>query len=197
LAELSLPSLSLDLQSLQQQAVERRSDVAALTERIRAYQEKAKAIRAEGKPQVELGVQYAYQENRFRDPQALSSATLGVEWTPLDGGRRRHEAAAWLAKSTSLARLRDDTIQRIHAQVRNAALGVQEATRRVELLRCTLVHAEENLRLAEQRYAAGAGTNTEVLDAVAHRSHTIRGFHSARYDAALSSYRLGHALGKL
>ena len=49
---------------------------------------------AENRPQIELRGEHAFEENRFRSPEGITSVGVGLSWNVLDFGRNRHEAAA-------------------------------------------------------------------------------------------------------
>jgi outer membrane protein TolC len=51
--------------------------------------------------------------------------------------------------------------------------------------------------VTRNRYRAGTGTNTEVLDADALRVRAYFNVYSARYDAVLAGWRLRRATGSL
>jgi outer membrane protein TolC len=61
----------------------------------------------------------------------------------------------------------------------------------------SLAQADENLRVARDRYRNGVGTHTEVLDAEALRSLTDSNHLNAHYDLHLARLRLKKAVGEL
>src|SRR5690606_41108094 len=122
---------------------------------------------------------------------------VDLQWSAFDGGRARHRASALSLESQALERQRDDLESLIALEVRQAWLTRDETERRVAVTLRALEQAEENLRVARDRYRNGEGTNTEVLDAEVDRTTSLDNFNAARHDAALARYRLAYASGVL
>jgi outer membrane protein TolC len=114
-----------------------------------------------------------------------------------DSGRTRNRAEATARQADSIIRRRRDFASVIDLQVRSAWLDYQEATRRQDVTMLAVEQAEENLRVARDRYRAGAGTNTEVLDAETLRALSRNNHDNAHFDTALSRLRLARATGRL
>jgi outer membrane protein len=197
LAELPEEVEARDVEILTARALRARPELARLTRQIETLRHQAGSLRAQGGPQVELMGQYAFQENRFQTPEGITSVGVGLHWNLFDAGRSCHEARAASAQAEALARLRADAESTIRLEVRRAWLDIQETERRVAVTREALQQAEENLRVARERYAAGAGTNTEVLDAETLRTRTYQNHYNATYEVALARLRLRHATGQL
>jgi len=186
-----------DLTALTGRARRNRAEIARLAARAKALRHQAAAARAGSWPQVQLRGEYTYEENRFLEPEGIAAAGVGVDWKLFDGGRDRHRAAALSQKAEALLRMQADLESRIGLEVRQAWLDVQETRRRVQVTRQAVQQADENLRVSRQRYALGAGTNTEVLDAEALRTETYRNHHAATYELLLAVLRLRRATGDL
>ena len=63
--------------------------------------------------------------------------------------------------------------------------------------RQTTAQADENLRVARDRYQHQVGTNTEVLDAETLRIQAYTNFYDSTYQAVLTGLRLRRAVGTL
>jgi outer membrane protein TolC len=197
LAEPDAPPPAGEVEALTAQALRQRPELAASGEQARALRHQAAAERAAGYPQLELGLGQSYEENRYRDPETLRSANLGLRWELYDGGVIRHRAAASARRAEALAEERADLESRVRLQVREAWLDAHETGRRVPVTREGVEQSEENLRVARARYREGLGTHTEVLDAESQRTLSYTNYYSAVYDAALAGLRLRHAVGEL
>ena len=57
--------------------------------------------------------------------------------------------------------------------------------------------ADENLRIARERYTAGLGTQTQLLQAESLRVQALRNRDDASLDAGLAQLRLARAVGAL
>jgi outer membrane protein TolC len=197
LTELAPESMEADVESLTDRALTLRPSLERLGRQIQSLQEQAYSVRAKNGPQVFVRGEYVYEENRYRSPEGVVAAGVGVTWNLFDGGRNSYEACALLQRAESLVRLKADRESRIGLEVRGAWLNVQEAHQRLEVTPEAIGQAEENLRVARTRYAQSMGTNTEVLDAQTLRTQAFRDHHNATCDAVLAVLRLRYATGEL
>lgn len=111
--------------------------------------------------------------------------------------RDEAEMAFKAAQANALARLRADATTRITLQVRKTWLDARETQQRIDVTSKAIDQAEENVRVAGNRYEKGQGTNTEVLDAETLRTLSHGNYFNAVYDAVLAVFRLRRAVGTL
>jgi outer membrane protein TolC len=189
--------LPADLAPLVQRALERRTELAALGEQAKAYGQLAKVERARVLPQVSVTGGYNYLENQFLDDETFAMAGVGVQWALFDGGQSRKRAAALERNRRATEQQRDDVESMIALQVRQAWLGVDETRKRVQVTADAVDQAEENLRIARERYGAGLGTQTQLLEAETLRVQALTNRDNAVLDASLARLRLARAVGSL
>jgi outer membrane protein len=67
----------------------------------------------------------------------------------------------------------------------------------VEVSADAVEQAEENLRIARERYGAGLGTQTQLLEAETLRVQALTNRDNAVLDAALARLRLARSVGSL
>jgi len=190
----SLPS---ELAALVQLGSGRRTELAALREQATAYGQLARVERSRVLPQVSVSGGYNYLENQFLDDQEFAMAGVGVQWALFDGGQARKRAAAMERNRRAAEQQRADAESLIALQVRQAWLGVDEAGKRVQVSADAVEQAEENLRIARERYGAGLGTQTQLLEAETLRVQARSNRDNAVLDAALARLRLARAVGSL
>lgn len=190
-------ALPNDLDALVAMARERRTELAALGEQAQAYGQMAKMERARVLPQVSLTGAYNYLENQFLNDDAVMSAGVGVQWALFDGGQARKRAAALERTRRATLEQREDTESMIVLQVRQAWLGSEETRQRVRVTADAVAQAEENLRIARERYGAGLGTQTQLLEAESLRVQANTNRDNAELDAGLAQLRLARAVGAL
>ena len=159
--------------------------------------EQAASLRAKNAPQVGLFGGYVYQRDQYVDPDGVGVLVLGVEWTPIDCGRISHQASALSERAESVLRLRCDAETMIALEVRQRWLELQTARERVDGTRRATAQADENVRVARDRYQQQVGTNTEVLDAETLRVQTYTNFFNSTYESVLTELRLRRAVGNL
>jgi outer membrane protein TolC len=190
-------SLPQDLATLVQLATERRTELAALGEQAKAYAQLAKVERSRVLPQISVSGGYNYLENQFLDDEEFAMAGVGVQWALFDGGQSRKRAAAMERNRRATEDQRADAESLVALQVRQAWLGADEARRRVEVTGDAVEQAEENLRIARERYGAGLGTQTQLLEAETLRVQALTNRDNAVLDASLARLRLARAVGSL
>jgi outer membrane protein len=140
---------------------------------------------------------YQYLQNQFLDDETVGMAGVGVQWSLFDGGKSRKRAAALDRTRHATEQQRADVESLIALQVRQAWLERQEARQRVEVAAHAAEQADENLRIAQERYTAGLGTQTQLLEAETFRVQALRNRDDAALDAQLSHLRLARAAGML
>jgi outer membrane protein len=185
------------LDSLTVLAAAQRSEPRRLEAAAVALEAQAQSTQATTRPQLAMTGGYTRLENRFLNRDDFWTLGLGMRWSPFDGGRTRGRAESLALQSTAVRRQQRDLESMIEFEVRQAWLMRDEAAQRVAVTERAVEQADENLRVARDRYRNGEGTNTEVLDAEALRNMSLDNFNSARYDAALARYRLAYSVGLL
>ncbi len=178
-------------------ALQCRPELAELACRAQALLHQASAVRADALPQLGFVARHDYLENRFVDPQGITSAAIGAEWSLYQGGRRYHQAAALQADAETLCRLRRDLERQIVLEIRQAKLACETSQQHVEVCRQAIAHAEENYRVMAERYRDLLATHADVLAAEAARRQAYIDYHHARYDAHWARIRLLAASGRL
>jgi outer membrane protein TolC len=195
---LAVPAeLSQDLPALLEQAKSRRTELAAFEAQAEAYGQLARTERSRVLPQIALSGGYQYLENQFLDDETVGMAGIGVQWALFDGGQSRKRAAALDRNRRATEQQRADVSSQIELQVRQAYLGIQESRQRVIVTAQAAEQADENLRIARERYTAGLGTQTQLLQAETLRVQALRNRDDASLDAGLAQLRLARAVGAL
>ncbi len=166
--------MSQDLPALVEQAKSRRAELAAFDAQAEAYGQLARTERSRVLPQVALSGGYQYLENQFLDDETVGMAGIGVQWALFDGGQSRKRAAALDRNRRATEQQRADASSQIELQVRQAYLGIQESRQRVIVTAQAAEQADENLRIARERYTAGLGTQTQLLQAETLRVQALR-----------------------
>ena len=189
--------LSQDLPALVEQARSRRTELAAFDAQAEAYGQLARTERSRVLPQVALSGGYQYLENQFLDDETVGMAGIGVQWAMFDGGQSRKRAAALDRNRRATEQQRADASSQIELQVRQAYLGIQESRQRVIVTAQAVEQADENLRIARERYTSGLGTQTQLLEAETLRVRALTNRDDATLDAGLAQLRLARAVGAL
>lgn len=186
-----------DLATLGARALRLRPELALLGARAEAGDQEAEMEHAARRPQVGLSAALLHEDNRYRVGQDVAQVAIGVQWDLFDGGIQRQRADAATARARAARERQADGASRVELEVRREWLSAEEAAQRLATTSAAVAQADENLRVARDRYRNGVGTHTEVLDAEALRSLTDHNHLNAHYDLHLARYRLKRAVGEL
>jgi outer membrane protein len=197
LAELRDDGQVQNVDELTATALQLRPELAGLSAQACSLRDQADGVRAKRAPQVGLKGGYLYQQNQYIDPNGVALLFLDVQWNAIDSGRTRNQAAALTEKAEALIRLRRDGESMIALDVRQKWLDLQTSRARVEVARQAIAQADENLRVASDRYREQVGTNTEVLDAETLLLQSYTNFYNSSYETVLAGLRLHRAVGDL
>ena len=178
-------------------ALAQRPELAALSQQNAALHAQARSVRAEQLPAVALSGGRYYLHEPALDDESYWSVAVSLRWTLFDGGQIASRAHALDRQAEASDDLRRDAETRIRLQVRQAWLDVEEARQRIAVADQARAQADENLRVARDRYTSGVGTNTEVLDAETLRVRSQTNYDNALYDNVFALERLRRASGDL
>jgi outer membrane protein TolC len=186
-----------DLESLILLASQERDELAALQAQANSLRERSTAVRAQSKPRFALTGGYVYMQNAFLDADQFWMAGVSFQWNPFNGGRIRDRAAALDRQAVATTYTRSDLATSISLQVRRAWNDRQETQARIPVADAAVEQAIENLRVVQNRYAAGSSANIEVLDAESLRQQALNNRDNARYELVLAKLRLARAVESL
>lgn len=195
--ELSPGGEAAPLPQLTSEALATRAELRALQQQDHALRQQAVSARGEQWPQLAVSGGRYYVEDRNLANDGFWAVGIGVSWSLFDGGIARRKARALDDEAAAAADTRQDAESLIRLQVRQCWLDIGETRQRIEVAAAALDQAEENLRVARDRYTSGVGTNTEVLDAEALRHKSETNHIDAIYDNVLAQLRLRRAIGTL
>lgn len=197
LSDLQDNGAEMNCEALTAEAMQRRPELEVINAQACALQKQAASERAKYGPQVQVQGGYLYQDNEYVQPNGIGGVLLGVQWNAIDMGRASNTANALEEKAAALRRMRRDAESMIALEVRKRWLELATARQRVEVARQATAQADENLRVARDRYQNQVGTNTEVLDAETLRVQAYTNLFDNSYQAVLAGLRLGRAVGSL
>ena len=187
-----LPNTTLE--NLNQNALAQRPELVVLTQQIQSLNEQMQAMKANLMPQVALNGGYQYQQNRYQAYEGLWQANVGVDWKLFDGSTG-HKGEALQKQALALQEQREELSGQILLQVRGAWLDTQETKQRLDVAKQTILQADENLKVTNDRYQQGLATHTDVIQAEDLRTKTHNNLNNASYDFAFANLKLQRATG--
>ena len=120
---------------------------------------------------------------------------VGVSMNVFDSGVTKSNVASAKADlMTAKESYRQDT-DNVELDVRNCYNTLREAEKRISTTQVAVAKAEEDYHIAQVRYEAGVGTNTDVLDAQVALVQARNNFNSSLYDYNLAKVALDTAMG--
>jgi len=129
-------------------------------------------------------------------PDPWWTASVGMQWQVFEWGKTRY---AYEQARQNLVALRQETAKLrldVSYEVKALHLKLQEASTRIAVTRKALEEAREAFRIAQARYQAQVGTNTQVLDEQARLTRAETGLTDALADYQLAMARLFVAMGQ-
>ena len=155
-----------DLQQYVENARKQRPDLVALEKQVAAADAAVTAAHAERRPSLGANGAITYSPNSQNwSPEPAWSAGLSLTWALWDGGRSAADVRVANANMISAEAQRDSllvtltsTIEQFRTQILSNRASVASSTEAVKA-------AQEELKLAEARYAQGLGSQIELADA--------------------------------
>jgi outer membrane protein TolC len=120
----------------------------------------------------------------FKDAENWS--VMGVaHWNFWEWGKTKFRVDASKTKENQALDVQKDLQDQIALEINHAYLNLQEAEKQIAVSKKVIEQAEENFRIAEERYKERVGTSTEVLDA-----QTLLTRAKSEYANALGNYNI-------
>jgi len=153
------------------------------------------AARAEFGPNLSLVASYNREGSDFPD---INNGYAGFALSiPIYTGgivrARVGEAKAVVEQEKSTT---DLISQRMTLAVRSAVLSTQDAANRLAATRKSVEQAQEALNIAQQKYAVGLGSTTEVIDTQVALAQAQTNYAQALYDGKVAVAALNLAIGR-
>ena len=191
-----------EIEPLVDQALAARPERAALAARGAAADAAAGAEHGARLPQVAVTGNYNYAKpNRdLVPPEAVWDQTwdvgVGVSISVLDGGRRAANEARARAQADAVREQLRDLDLAIRLEVTQRTLAWRTAEAQLTVAGRGLESAQENRRVAAERYRAGVIPSSELLDAEIALERAALAQTSARSELHLAAAALDRAVGR-
>ena len=179
-------------------AAEHRPELEQAKLRVKSAEGALLVARSGYQPQVGLSGTHTLGKNKNwpGDGKTNWKVGIGVSMNVFDSGvtySKIHAAKENLAKAEAQYR---DAVDGINLDVRSKYLSLREAEKRIHTTDVAVERAEEDYRIAQLRYQAGVGTNTDVMDASVALTQAKTNYLQALYDYNTSKTDLKTAIGE-
>jgi outer membrane protein len=191
------PPLTLTAPEAGKLAAEGRPELQAARMRAEQAERGQDVARAQMYPNVNAVGTYQRNDGQaFTPPNAwFVGATLS--WDVWDWGKARADVREAGAKARQASIGADALADQIAFDAQRRLTDARTAYETLDVARAAQVAAEEAYRIQSVRYAQGAATTTDVLDAETDVSRARSNYAQARYDYYLAQASLARAIGRL
>jgi Outer membrane protein len=169
LGELEYTPVSYDLHDAIQQARANRPELKRLAKIELAQEAGVNVAKAGYRPDLAIVGGYEFRKNNFsnRFKESLDGWTIGLQsnWAIFDGRATAGRVAQARSRLNQARLLSEEASLAVEVEVRRAHSSLLEAAELAEAATKVVAQAEEALRLADSRYAAGTATQLDVLEA--------------------------------
>ncbi len=145
---------------------------------------------------VRKGDEWTVDGSDYEDAEDWSFIA-GLEWTFWEWGRTFYDTSEKKVRVKQSKEIEKQVREAVALEINNAFLDLRVAEKNIPVTQTTIDQAEENLRMASERYKEQVTTNTEVLDAQTLLSQAQDNYYNALYDYNISLAQLKAAMGLL
>ena len=161
--------------------------------------EQVTIARSYDKPRLEANAGYELRNSRLTDDLSKEANGwyfgLSGSWNIFDSGATQGKIIQAQSKLGTARVRQQDALQQVELDVHRAFARVREAKELIASQLKTVEQADEALRLAKERLAAGAGTQLDVLDARVALTRARTTELQARYDYNVAVAEFDRATG--
>ncbi len=177
-------------------AGDNRPEIAQAVKRVSAAKSEIQAARAGYIPQININAAHGWDKDKFPgDEKASWSIGATVNFNIFDSNTTRGSVDAAQGTLTQREAQYRQTRDGVFLEVRSDYLSLREAEKRIYTASVTVEKAQEDYKIAQVRYQAGVGTNTDVLDAQVALTKAQTNYVQALYDYNTSWANLEKAMG--
>jgi outer membrane protein len=201
-AALDAPVVNAAIDTLVDEARQRRPERQALEERVAAAQSRQRAADAGRRPTVAVagGVDYARPNPRIfprlGEWRESWDAGVNVSWPLFDGGRTKSEVAEAAASVRVVQARLAEFDSTVALEIRQRLSELESSRAALDAADVAVRAATEARRVVGERFAAGVATSTDVVDAQVAILQAQLDRTQAIASAHLAEARLNRAIGR-
>ncbi len=192
----SLPEEEQPIEPLLRAALEQRPELKALLRKVEGQRLLVSSVKGAYGPSLSVSTAATEAGNELDKLTWNWNAGVFLNWPLLEGGLTRARTREERANLQILRAQFDQLRQRLRFELEESRLAVRAAKAVVAASDEALLSAQDRLKLAEGRYAAGVGNVIELGDAQLALSNAQAQRVNAEYDLSTARAQLLNALGK-
>lgn len=165
-------------------ALENRPDAAMADYAVKQAESAIRSAKSGWLPQVNGSVSKNLTNENLISGKLTDQWTVGVSasWNVFDGGITRAQVNQADAVLTRAQEAAAQTREQIQLEVQSAFLQLHAAEKNIATTQASVALGEENYKIAQVRYAAGVGTNLDVMDASRKLTEARSNYFTALYN---------------
>ncbi len=148
-------------------------------------------------PNIVLMGNYSWQGSELNFEDGSWNISLAATMQVFDGGISNKEQSGIELQIDKLKLSQESLSQMVELELEEALLKMEEAKDGIALQELSRENAQENLRLTNERYKAGVGTNLDVLNAQSLWENTELSYFQGSVQYELSLYKVMYKAGIL
>lgn len=186
-----------DLSSCTAYALENRPDAAMADYTVKQAESSIRSAKAGWRPSVSGSVTKGFSHEHLFSGKLSDQWTAGVSasWNIFDGGITRAQVNQAQAALTRAQEVAAQTREQIQLDVQSAFLQLRAAEKNIATTQASVILGEENYKIAQVRYAAGVGTNLDVMDASEKLTEARSNYFTALYNYNTAKASLDKSMG--
>ncbi|MBE8954706.1 MAG: TolC family protein [Quinella sp. 2Q5] len=178
-------------------ALENRADAAMADYAVKQAESAKKSAKAGWRPSINAEISKGLTTEHFASGKTTDQWTAGLSmsWNIFDGGitsAQVNQADAALTRAKEVAA---QTREQIQLEVQSYFLQLHAAEKNIGTTQASVTLAEENYKIAQVRYAAGVGTNLDVMDASRKLTEARSNYFTALYNYNTAKASLDRYMG--
>lgn len=178
-------------------ALENRADAAMADYAVKRAESAKRAAKAGWRPSVSAGISKEIDTSHLFSHKTSDQWRAGISasWNIFDGGitsAQVNQADAALTRAQEVAA---QTREQIQLEVQSYFLQLHAAEKNIGTTQASVTLAEENYKIAQVRYAAGVGTNLDVMDASRKLTEARSNYFTALYNYNTAKASLDRYMG--
>ena len=180
-------------------ALENRADAAMADYAVKRAESARRSAKAGHRPTVNAAISKEIDTKNLFTEKTSDRWTAGISasWNIFDGGITKaqvNQADAALVRAQEEAA---QTREQIQLEVQSAFLQLHAAEKNIATTHASVALGEENYKIAQVRYAAGVGTNLDVMDASRKLTEARSNYFTALYNYNTAKASLDRYMGVL
>lgn len=182
-------------------AAEQRPEIRLLRKSLEIEELQKKIIKADIKPTIGIsagGLSALGKNINFSNGKDFMVSYYGLASISIpifDWGKNANKVKEQFFKIASQQQTLDETIELINIEVQNDYLQLKQSIKKINLSTLSLQQADENLRLANDRYKAGTVVGKDVLEAQAIWQQAYSSLIDAKVEYKINEAGFKKALG--